>query len=189
MIWAIIVLLIIAAFFIIGDFGADKQKEIEKQNLEKIISAGNYPKDYKSYLTPDKNKKLTLVESENKFVIHHFNEILTIEEKSIPFSKIIEAEIAIDDQSITRVSRGSQMAGAVIGGLAAGGIGALVGGLSSDRAESKYFRKIDLKLKLDDFSNPITKIEFLPSKTDTGLQNTKGFKQDDQKVKEALSNV
>lgn len=69
-----------------------------------------------------------MVESENKFVIHHFNEVLTIEEKSIPFSKIIEAEIAIDDQSITRVSRGSQMAGAVIGGLAAGGIGALVGG-------------------------------------------------------------
>ncbi|WP_437368062.1 hypothetical protein [Bacillus inaquosorum] len=67
MIWVIIVLLVIAAFFIIGDFGADKQKEIEKQNLEKIISAGNYPKDYKSYLTPDKNKKLTLVESENKF--------------------------------------------------------------------------------------------------------------------------
>ncbi|UTL74910.1 hypothetical protein [Bacillus halotolerans] len=189
MIWAIIVLLVIAAFFIIGDFGVDKQKEIEKQNLEKIISAGNYPKNYKSYLTPDKNKKLTLVESDNKFVIHHFNEILAIEEKSIPFSKIIEAEIAIDDQSITRVSRGSQVAGAVIGGLAAGGIGALVGGLSSDRTESKYFRKIDLKLKLDDFSNPITKIEFLPSKTDTGLQNTKGFKQDDQKVKEALSNV
>lgn len=176
---------VIAAFFIIGDFGVDKQKEIEKQNLEKIISAGNYPKNYKSYL----NKKLTLVESDNKFVIHHFNEILAIEEKSIPFSKIIEAEIAIDDQSITRVSRGSQVAGAVIGGLAAGGIGALVGGLSSDRTESKYFRKIDLKLKLDDFSNPITKIEFLPSKTDTDLQNTKGFKQDDQKVKEALSNV
>ncbi|MEG7377836.1 hypothetical protein V5785_00485 [Bacillus subtilis] len=55
------------------------------------------------------------------------------------------------------------MAGAVIGGLVAGGIGALVGGLSSDRTESKYFRKIDLKLKLDDFSTPITKIEFLPS--------------------------
>ncbi|MFT4400438.1 hypothetical protein ACMX2I_10395 [Bacillus sp. SW14] len=189
MIWAIILVLGIGAFVIIGSLGMDKQKVEEKQRLNKIKSAGNFSSQHRYVLNPDKNKKLTLKESENKFIVHQFNSNNELEEILISFDKIIEAEISIDDTSISTVSRGSQMAGTVVGGLAAGGIGALIGGLSSDRTESKLFKKIDLKLKLDDFSNPIFKFDFLPSKNDLGLENTKGFKQDDQKVKEALSNV
>ncbi|MGG3397705.1 hypothetical protein ABER78_12505 [Bacillus velezensis] len=189
MIWAIVILLIIAAFFIIGDFGTDKQKEIEKKKLVEIENAGNFPTQYKVILNPDKTTKLTLVESEDKFVIHRFNQSGTLEEKIIPFEKIIEAEVSIDDSTVTKVSKGSQITGAVVGGLAAGGIGALVGGLSSDKTETKFFKKIDLKLKLDDFSSPIYRFDFLPSKDDFGLENVKGFSQDDPKVKDALSNA
>ncbi|WP_045509598.1 hypothetical protein [Bacillus amyloliquefaciens] len=189
MIWAIVILLIIAAFFIIGDFGTDKQKEIEKKKLVEIETAGNFPTQYKVILNPDKTTKLTLVEPEDKFVIHRFNQSETLEEKIIPFEKIIEAEVSIDDSTVTKVSKGSQITGAVVGGLAAGGIGALVGGLSSNKTETKFFKKIDLKLKLDDFSSPIYRFDFLPSKDDFGLENVKGFKQDDPKVKDALSNA
>ncbi|MGG1363668.1 hypothetical protein ABE287_18780 [Bacillus velezensis] len=189
MIWAIVILLIIAAFFIIGDFGTDKQKEIEKKKLVEIETAGNFPTQYKVILNPDKTTKLTLVETEDKFVIHRFNQSGTLEEKIIPFEKIIEAEVSIDDSTVTKVSKGSQITGAVVGGLAAGSIGALVGGLSSNKTETKFFKKIDLKLKLDDFSSPIYRFDFLPSKDDFGIENVKGFKQDDPKVKDALSNA
>ncbi|MEC0378122.1 MULTISPECIES: hypothetical protein [Bacillus] len=189
MIWAIIVLLIIAAFFIIGDFGTDKQKEIEKKKLFEIETAGNFPAQYKAILNPDKTTKLTLVEPEDKFVIHMFNQSGTLEEKIIPFEKIIEAEVSIDDSTVTKVSKGSQITGAVVGGLAAGSVGALVGGLSSNKTETKFFKKIDLKLKLDDFSSPIYRFDFLPSKDDFGLENLKGFTQNDPKVKDALSNA
>ncbi|MEH7722378.1 hypothetical protein [Bacillus velezensis] len=187
MIWAIVILLIIAAFFIIGDFGTDKQKEIEKKKLVEIETAGNFPAQYKGILNPDKTTKLTLVEPEDKFAIHMFNQNGELEEKIIPFEKIIEAEVSIDDNTVTKVSKGSQIAGAVVGGLAAGSIGALVGGLSSNKTETKYFKKIDLKLKLDDFSSPIYRFDFLPSNDEFGLENVKGFKQDDPKVKDALS--
>ncbi|MEK4632543.1 hypothetical protein HRF58_09330 [Bacillus velezensis] len=189
MIWAIVILLIIAAFFIIGDFGTDKQKEIEKKKMVEIETAGSFPTQCKVILNPDKTAKLTLVEPEDKFVIHRFSQSGTLEEKIIPFEKIIEAEVSIDDNTVTKVSKGSQITGAVVGGLAAGGIGALVGGLSSNKTETKFFKKIDLKLKLDDFSSPIFRFDFLPSKDDFGLENVKGFRQDDPKVKDALSNA
>nr|MDH3135723.1 hypothetical protein [Bacillus velezensis] len=155
--------------------------------MVEIETAGNFPTQYKVILNPDKTTKLTLVEPEDKFAIHMFNQNGTLEEKIIPFEKIIEAEVSIDDNTVTKVSKGSQITGAVVGGLAAGGIGALVGGLSSNKTETKYFKKIDLKLKLDDFSSPIYRFDFLPSKDDFGLENVKGFKQDDPKVKDALS--
>ncbi|WP_223837330.1 hypothetical protein [Bacillus swezeyi] len=187
-----IAMLIIAGFivfFLIGVIGMNKQKEDEKQILNLLESAGNYPSDYKFYITPDNDMKLTLVEAEEKFVLHRLHEEQSLEEIVIPFNKIIEAEVTVDDNSVSKVSRGSQLAGAMVGGAVAGGIGAVIGGLSSDKVETKRFRKITLKIKLDDFKSPIFKIDFLPSKTDMGLENVTGFKQDDPKVKEALSNV
>ncbi|OJT57516.1 hypothetical protein BFP46_04345 [Bacillus licheniformis] len=187
-----IAMLIVAGFivfFLIGLIGLNKQKEDEKQILNLLESAGNYPSDYKFYITPDNDMKLTLVEAEEKFVAHRLHKDQSLEEIAIPFNKIIEAEVTVDDNSVSKVSRGSQLAGAMVGGAVAGGIGAVIGGLSSDKVETKRFRKIALKIKLDDFKSPIFKIDFLPSKTDMGLENVTGFKQDDPKVKEALSNV
>ena len=45
-----------------------------------------------------------------------FNQSGTLEEKIIPFEKIIEAEVSIDDSTVTKVSKGSQITGAVVGG-------------------------------------------------------------------------
>ncbi|QHJ03823.1 hypothetical protein [Bacillus sp. AM1(2019)] len=189
MIWAIILILVVGAFIIIGVSASDKQKEMDKKRASEIETVGNFPSNYKSIINPDKNAKLTLIDSEDKFVIHNFKQDGTLGERIVPFSKIIQAEVTIDDSTVTKVSKGSQITGAVVGGLAAGSIGALVGGLSSNKTETKYFKKIDLKLKLDDFSSPIYRFDFLPSKDEFGLENVKGFKQDDPKVKDALSNA
>lgn len=189
MIWAIILILVVGAFIIIGISASDKQKEIDKKRAGEIVTVGNFPSNYKSIINPDKNAKLTLIDPEDKFVIHTFKQDGTLEERIVPFSKIIQAEVTIDDNTVTKVSKGSQITGAVVGGLAAGSIGALVGGLSSNKTETKYFKRIDLKLKLDDFSSPIYRFDFLPSKDEFGLENVKGFKQDDPKVKDALSNA
>ncbi|WP_270354376.1 hypothetical protein [Bacillus velezensis] len=189
MIWAIILILVVGSFIIIGVLASDKQKEIDKKRANEIEMVGNFPSNCKSIINPDKNAKLTLIEPEDKFMIHKFNQYGTLEETIIPFEKIIEAEVSIDDSTITKVSKGSQITGAVVGGLAAGSIGALVGGLTSNKTETKYFKKIDLKLKLDDFSSPIYRFDFLPSKDEFGLENVKGFRQDDPKVKDALSNA
>lgn len=187
-----IAMLIIAGFivfFLIGFVGMNKQKEDENQILNLLESAGNYPSDYKFYITPDKDMKLTLIESDEKFVVHRLHKDQSLEEIVVPFNNIIEAEVTIDDNTISKVSRGNQLAGALVGGALAGGIGAIIGGLSSDKMETKRFRNIALKIKMDDFESPIFKIDFLPSKTDMGLENVSGFKQDDAKVKEAISNV
>ncbi len=110
--------------------------------MVEIETARNFPAQYKGILNPDKTTKLTLVEPEDKFAIHMFNQNGELEEKIIPFEKIIEAEVSIDDNTVTKVSKGSQIAGAVVGGLATGSIGALVGGLSSNKTETKYFKKL-----------------------------------------------
>lgn len=118
MIWAIILILVVGAFIIIGVSASDKQKEMDKKRAGEIESIGNFPSNYKSIINPDKNAKLTLVEPDDKFMIHKFNQYGTLEEKIIPFEKIIEAEVSIDDCTVTKVSKGSQITGAVVGGLA-----------------------------------------------------------------------
>lgn len=48
-----------------------------------------------------------------------------------PFSAVLEAEIVVDGKTVTKTSRGSQAVGVVVGAVLAGGLGAVIGGLSA----------------------------------------------------------
>ena len=82
MIWAIILILVVGSFIIIGVLASDKQKEIDKKRANEIEMVGKFPSNCKSIINPDKNAKLTLIEPEDKFMIHKFNQYGTLEETS-----------------------------------------------------------------------------------------------------------
>ena len=46
------------------------------------------------------------------------------------YKDIIESEVIIDGKSVTKTSRASQFVGTAIGGVLAGGVGVIIGGLS-----------------------------------------------------------
>jgi len=61
--------------------------------------------------------------------------------------------------------RGSQIAGALIGNIAFGGVGAIIGGLSGKTKSTGTVSKIDLRLTVNDTKRPIFDITFLNKET------------------------
>lgn len=103
------------------------------------------------------NSKVAILKRTN------FNEDFIV--KVIPFSSIFESSISEDGETLIRTSRGGQIGGALVGGALAGGTGAIIGGLSSSKTSSQVVSKIELKLTIDDLSNPIETINFLSQPT------------------------
>lgn len=83
------------------------------------------------------------------------------------FSDIIESEVLAGGKTITKTSRESQFAGAAIGGLLLGGIGAVVGSLTGKQTTAMDVKDVCLKIIVNDTSNPIHIIDFIEL-TNTG---------------------
>ncbi len=73
----------------------------------------------------------------------------------IPYRDVLSSEIIEDGESITKTNRGSQIGGALIGGLALGGVGAIIGGLSGSTKSIGKVSKIALMLTINDVDNPV----------------------------------
>ncbi|THC38258.1 hypothetical protein D0872_00220 [Bacillus velezensis] len=101
---------------------------------------------------------------------------------SIPFSKVVESTIIIDDQTVVKAEKGNQIAGALIGGLVAGGIGAIIGGSSPNAINQKVFKRVRLKIVNDDFNCPNYYIDFLPFRGN-------GYSSSDQVTLTAIKEV
>ena len=91
----------------------------------------------------------------------------------IPFSNILGVEIIEDGNTISYASRSSQAAGALIGGLAFGGVGAIIGGLSGSRRQSRKVSKLQIRVTVLDSRNQVVthSLDLLsePIKTDNQL--------------------
>ncbi|MDH3268734.1 MAG: SHOCT domain-containing protein, partial [Ignavibacteria bacterium] len=75
--------------------------------------------------------------------------------RAINFKDILSSEIIEDGESLQKTVRSSQIGGALIGGLALGGVGALIGGLSGKKKSIDKVKNIDVQIVINDTSNPI----------------------------------
>lgn len=127
------------------------------QQIEKIAQDNNLNKNqvYNNWL---RKQAMILDEEKSILAIIQSNNL-----KMIPFKDIISSEIIKDDVSITKTSRGSQIGGALVGAAIAGGLGALIGGLSGTKASHNEVKKLQLQITVDDLTNPVYTITFLNS--------------------------
>lgn len=77
-----------------------------------------------------------------------------------PWTAIATVEVLRDGGSITSTNRGSQVAGAAVGGILLGGVGLLVGGLSGSKRTQQTINEVAIKLIVDDRVNPVHTIPF-----------------------------
>lgn len=77
------------------------------------------------------------------------------------YKDILSTEILEDGNSINKTSRGSQIGGALIGGLALGPVGLLLGGLSGKRKSIDKVKRVDLQIIINDSSDPRHLVNFL----------------------------
>ncbi|MBU5245204.1 immunity protein [Bacillus halotolerans] len=160
------------------------QKNIDKlkENAEtlKYFDVGFNPDNFfNTYKT-----KIAFKESDSLVKIYQLNRDGHIEQYTIPFSNIIESEITLDNQMISKVSK----SGIVAGGLLAGGIGAAIGGLSASSIQNEMVKSVTLKITVEDLSKPIHYIDFLPTQEVEGY-NTQGYKKDSNIIQQALKNA
>jgi hypothetical protein len=133
-------------------------QEIEKQNKLNWLINKNVKIKSKEYINKDFTKAIVLDETNRN--IHLLS---TLNDKCITykFDDLIESEVIIDNESITKFNRGNQIIGSVVGGIVAGVPGMIIGGLSSPTATSERIKNITLKLTFNDMDNPICKFDFL----------------------------
>jgi hypothetical protein len=109
-------------------------------------------------------KQTILTETNSAIVYDQENNHLFIYDKghthNIKINDIYQSEIIEDGQTISKVSRSSQIAGSIIGGLIAGGTGAIIAGVSATRVKDEKINKMELQLVVNDVNNPIRKVEF-----------------------------
>jgi len=83
------------------------------------------------------------------------------------YKDIVESEVIIDGKSVTKTSRASQFVGTAIGGVLAGGVGAIIGGLSGSSSTKEKVKGVSLKIIVNDTENPVHLIDFIEL-TNTG---------------------
>jgi hypothetical protein len=88
------------------------------------------------------------------------NQLNVVSIRVVSYRDLISSEIFEDGSTITRTSRNSQLGGALIGGIALGGIGAIIGGLSGNTRTSGKIKRVDLRLIVNDTQKPVHDVTF-----------------------------
>ena len=85
----------------------------------------------------------------------------TISSRIVSPRDLLSSELFEDGVTITQTKRASQIGGALIGALALGGLGAIIGGLSGKTRASGKATRVDLRLIVNDAKSPLHDINFL----------------------------
>ncbi|NHN31491.1 SHOCT domain-containing protein [Paenibacillus agricola] len=148
----------------------EKEKEDYKVNeasqVRKKISEAKDFTPTEIFISEDHLLAIALDNSKQKvcFVFTNgkrINETFVLNSILYLYKDILHSEIQENGTSISSTSRSSQLAGAAIGGLLAGGIGALVGASGATQTISQKVNKLEMKIVVDDINHPTWYISFL----------------------------
>lgn len=108
----------------------------------------------------DGNTGLAIDEQRKKVCLID-NRQQTVSLRVVSYKDLLSSEIFEDGATVTKTVRSSQIGGALIGGLALGGVGAIIGGLSGKTKTSGKVKKFALRLTVNDTKNPLHDVNFL----------------------------
>ncbi len=89
------------------------------------------------------------------------------------FDKILQCELMTDSKTILKKSVSGGVGGAILGDVLAGGVGAIIGGSMGSSALTDKIKSVDLKIIINDTSNPVFKVNFFKGETKKGSSTYK----------------
>lgn len=161
------ILILIALISLMRESIPDDMKHAERINNEKLEELIKESSAQGIEFCSFNNTCSAIVDEEKKEVhVVNFTDIdqnnnLTFKHYSCTFEDIIQSELIIDNEILHQTMRGSQVAGAAVGGLLFGGVGAIIGGTTGKTKQEELIKNIDIKLTINNLQNPIIKISFL----------------------------
>lgn len=117
-----------------------------------------------SISSPDKTHRMEIDEENKKVAIWTYGTPSIA--KIYTYKDILAVEILEDGVTVNETSRTSQLGGALIGGVLAGGVGAVIGGLSGKSSSSSEITSVDMKIIFNDTKNPYYIINLISKKHD-----------------------
>ncbi len=139
----------------------DKEKGEE---LEKKIKKSHFFNATKKISNYNNSQMMAIDERRQK--INFIN--LKNKTKSWNFKDILEVELLENGKSIITTSGASMVGRAIVGGIALGGLGAAVGGVTSKKEQEDVITEISLKFIINNINNSIFIFTFFQS--DTGIK-------------------
>ncbi len=108
----------------------------------------------------DGNTGLAIDEERKKICLLDYSQ-QNVAVRLFSYSDLLSSEIFEDGITVTKTVRSSQIGGALAGGLAFGGMGTIIGGISGKTQRYGNIESIDLRLTVNDTRNPLHCITFL----------------------------
>lgn len=99
----------------------------------------------------DEAKKVCLIKHQSGDISH----------RVFSYRDILASEVVEDGHTTTKTSRGSQIGGALLGGIVFGGAGAVIGGLSGRRSTTEKVLTVELRVVVNDIKDPVHAIHLL----------------------------
>lgn len=154
--WVLLVIVIMVGIVIAQAVAvSDKKKAME----EKLESLPDFSPTQK--IMGNNGDTGLAIDEERKKVVLIKNGPTGVDLKPITYRDLLTSEIFVDGETVTKTARGSQLGGALIGGLALGGVGAIIGGLSGNTRSSEKVKRVDIRLTVNDTKSPLHDINFM----------------------------
>lgn len=152
----VFILVIVIAVFIVYSISQRK-----KAMLDTLTSLPGFEAS-QSYMGEDGNSGVAIDDINRKICLINYDGD-NIKTRIISYRDVLSTELLVDGNELVRTSRTSQIGGAILGGIIAGGVGAIIGGLSGSKTSTQKVKNISLLVVVNDSSEPTHLINFLDS--------------------------
>lgn len=162
LIFVVLVFVFVLAVFVIN---ASRSEKIINGNVNKVQEHLNSLKDFSydptNHLYGAGGLHGIALDKDNRRICLFAANGDVINSRVIPWGTVIGVEVIHDGDSISKVSRGSQIGGAAVGGLLFGGLGAVVGGLTGNSVSSTRIQQLSLRITVNDLDSPLFSVLLL----------------------------
>ena len=167
-------IVVVVIVVVISSISENNKKNSDIKSLNSAIDAQRDFSDSQRVFSVDRRTGILIDEKRKKLGLftkagdsYHIN--------VIPYRDVLCSEVFEDGLSVTSTNRGSQVGGALIGGLALGGVGAIIGGLSGKTTSKNTIQRIDVRITINSTSSPIFDLNFLNESAGVG-KDSEGYK-------------
>lgn len=140
----------------------NSQRDKNEAKFDEILSSKGLKADERVYSVYTEHTKFISVDEGNRMVSHGFvtGKDFEFVTEEFPFDEVISFEVQINEEK----KQGLSLGRAVAGGIIAGGVGAVIGGMSGK--QKTKIHKMDLVLTVERISDPIIRIPILGQSAD-----------------------